>query len=304
MDTFGNVLQSFLLNKRIFIVQMVDTTIKVIFSTSVNSSDFNSFGMSLKLNNNEGNDFFEVLNFNSFKSMNASIDYTKIDLVKLGKLNYTDINAIAYIMKNSTYTDDEKKYIDFCQQYTKMKMTYQSIIMKNISDFMSKNNENLIEPNLTSLNETYEFSNKTSSIIKTNNIMEIYTLPIRMGFDYYNDYNIIKKNKIKFYFIFVQNPDSIDIIDSLYLNIVFSLLFSFISLSFLNIIIWVVLGSCYYFYFKAIFTPLKKINRDFKDLVFIDEKNLDSLKKNDKYAKSSFQSKTSKGFISKCQSNI
>ena len=278
MDLFGLDLQSFLEDKRIYIVQKVDDTLKVIFSTSVNSADIYSFSTFLNLNKTEGNDFFEVLNYKIFKLMKESINSSNINWDKMKSLNISQIRKNSTYSAPSNYTKDEKSYVNFSVDYLNLYENYNKYIFNSISEQInSLKNEDITTDKLSPLHfdNTYIFSNYTNQILLAKTALEIFTLPIPLGFDYVNDYNIIKTNKTKFYFLFVQNPDSIQIIDSLFLNIVFSIIFSFISVCFLNFIIWMVLGTCYYFYFKAILSPLKKINNDFKELVFIKEKNID-----------------------------
>jgi hypothetical protein len=278
MDLFGLDLQNFLENKRIFIVQQVDNIIKVIFSTSVNSINFISYGAFLGLNKLEGNDFFEVLNYNTFKQMNNSLDYSKIDVKKLKSLNYTELRSKGIESLPASYSRDEINYVEFCFDYLTIYEKYLQNISRNISYVINTINATDIETNrlyMLELPSSYEFNNSTGNININNNVMQIFTLPIPLSFDYIDDYNIVKNNNTKFFFLFVQNPDSIQIIDSFYMNILFSMIFSFISVCFLNLIIWVVIGSCYYFYFKAVLAPLKKINTDFKELVFIKEKNFE-----------------------------
>lgn len=278
MDLFGLDLQNFLENKRIFIVQQVDDIIKVIFSTSVNSFNFRSFGSFLGLNKLEGNDFFEVLNYNTFIQTNNSLDYSQIDQKKLKSLNYTELRSLGIESLPSSYTGNEVSYVEFCIDYLIIYEKYQQNISRNISYVINTINATDIQSNklnMLELPSSYEYNNSTRNIKMNNNVMQIFTLPIPLSFDYIEDYNIVKNNNTKFFFLFVQNPDSIQIIDSFYMNILFSMIFSFISVCFLNLIIWVVIGSCYYFYFKAVLAPLKKINNDFKELVFIKEKNLE-----------------------------
>jgi hypothetical protein len=289
MDLFGTDLQNFLENKRIFVVQKVGSIIKVIFSTSVNSIDFTSYGTYLGLNNTEGNDFFEVLNFNTFRQMNKSLDFSKISIGKVKSLNFTDLRAKGIDSLPTSFSRDEVNYAEFCLDYMILSEKYQQLILSNLTSVITSVTPADILSNRLSMLElptSYEFNNVTSQIILTNNIMQIFTLPIPLGFDYVLDYNIVMNNNTKFFFLFVQNPDSIQIIDSFYMNILFSMMFSFISVCFLNFIIWVVIGSCYYFFFKAILAPLKKINKEFKDLIFIKEKNIDhSIRKEKKTIK-------------------
>ena len=133
MDLFGLDLQNFLENKRIFIVQQVDNIIKVIFSTSVNSINFISYGAFLGLNKLEGNDFFEVLNYNTFKQMNNSLDYSKIDVKKLKSLNYTELRSKGIESLPASYSRDEINYVEFCLDYLTIYEKYQQNISRNIS---------------------------------------------------------------------------------------------------------------------------------------------------------------------------
>lgn len=279
MDLFGLDLQSFLESKRIFVVQLLGSIIKVIFSTSVKSIDFTSFGSYLGLSKTDGNDLFEVLNYGTFKQMNNSLDYSKIDLKKLQTLNYTDLKLKGGSEAlPSSYTNQEVSYVEFCLDYLELSNKYREILANLSTVFNTITSDEIINNKLNLFEQaySYEFSNVTNQIMMKKNVMQIFSLPIPLSFDYILDYNIVKNNNTKFFFLFVQNPDSIQIIDSFYMNILFSMIFSFISVCFLNFIIWVVIGSCYYFYFKAILAPLKKINREFKELVFIKEKNVES----------------------------
>ncbi len=132
MDLFGLDLQNFLENKRIFIVQQVDNIIKVIFSTSVNSINFISYGAFLGLNKLEGNDFFEVLNYNTFKQMNNSLDYSKIDVKKLKSLNYTELRSKGIESLPASYSRDEINYVEFCFDYLTIYEKYK----QNIFSFL------------------------------------------------------------------------------------------------------------------------------------------------------------------------
>jgi len=281
MDIFGLDLQNFLDKKRIFIVEIVDNKLKVIFSTSVNNKNFVSFGNYLRTNKTEGNDFFEVLNYNTFASMNSSLDYINLNKSKLSGMNCTDIKSKANVSLYE-YNREELNYISFCNNFFDIYQNYMNNILPNITEVIMNITNHQIQSKDLYLNELpgwYIYNNDTKNIEYSRNLMQIFTLPIKLSFDYIDDYNIIKTNNTKIFFLFVQNPDSVQIIDAFYMNIIYSMIFSFISVCFLNFVIWVIIGSCYYLYFKAILSPLKRINKEFKDLVFIKEKNLNTIRK-------------------------
>ena len=307
MDLFGLDLQNFLANKRIFIVQKVDDTIKVIFSTSVKSSNFSSFSTYLNLNKTEGNDFFEVLNYNIFYQMKESINMTNVNLTKMNSLNITEFHQNKTYPKDNNFSKNEISYLNFSINYLNLYENYNRSIYTIISgQIKNETNKYIKSDNLTALrlNHTYIFNNIKNQILLTKTALQIFTLPIPLGFDYENDYNIIITNATKFYFLFVTNPESVQVIDSFFLNIVYSLIFPFLSVCFLNFIIWVILGSCYYLYFKSILAPLKSINENFKELVFIKEKNLDIYSNNNFKTKNPFEEEPNTGFFLSFESNV
>ena len=155
--------------------------------------------------------------------------------------------------------------------YNKSYDDYNDRIFKNLIK-IKENNKNFEKVSLDKINK-YDINN-------TNRSNEIYIFPINLNLNYKNDYNIEIVNGSNLYFVLVQEQVIDSTINELSKNILYTILFSFISVSFLNFIIWIVISSCFFFYFKAIFAPLKKIHREFNKLLFVNEKNHDNDKKN------------------------
>ena len=133
--------------------------------------------------------------------------------------------------------------------YNKSYDDYNDRIFKNLTK-IKENNKNFEKVSLDKINK-YDINN-------TNRSNEIYIFPINLNLNYKNDYNIEIVNGSNLYFVLVQEQVIDSTINELFKNILYTILFSFISVSFLNFIIWIVISSCFFFYFKAIFAPLKK----------------------------------------------
>lgn len=234
LQLYRDQVEEVLISRRVFVFYYDGTNMVVIFSTDNSASSYKSYGQVLNINNNTENDLFEALYQTQFDN---------------------------YVSKNGNNTSLLTEY------YNNVNTFYQHNILTAIQTQLDNVSR---DTNEVSFNETqsYIYDNTTNTISLVSKDSEYYIFPINLNFDYNDTYQISESNKSDFFILIVNESEETEKVNEFFQVILYEFLLYFCYIVFVNVLIWILFGIVYYYFFKGFLLPFKEINRLFTDLYF------------------------------------
>ena len=145
--------------------------------------------------------------------------------------------------------------------YNDINSFYNSNISSGINDLISKNNYSSFE-----LNENYLWDNKTNLIDKKSINFQYHLIPIPIGIDYDENFNITFNKQDFIYLLYIAETTDKESISNFFYVLLNEFILFFGLIIIVNLMIWISFDILFNCIFKSILKPLKEINKSFNDI--------------------------------------